>query len=119
VVESRCHSCEEAYGGDGAIDCRVWQWQGEEYTEAPPPLIIDAILREVYAGPPPAAPVAALGAEVPDNLRQFFAAKANQRRNQVGPVANCCSPAEQASCCDAAEKASCCGDAAAGGCGCR
>src|SRR5215216_5096641 len=45
--ESNCDSCGEACGCEGTIDCRVWVWQGEEHTEAPVPMIVDAMLREV------------------------------------------------------------------------
>ena len=111
--ESRCAECGEACGCDGAIDCRVWVWQGQEYAAAPPAMIVDAILGEVYAGP---ARVAAPGtaAEVSENLARYFAGRAQM----VADHAGCCSPAEQASCCEPEAKASCCGDAAAGGCGC-
>jgi Domain of unknown function (DUF2703) len=109
--ESSCAECGEACGCDGSIDCRVWVWQGQEYTQAPPAMIVDAILREVYSGvgaasaPVPGAP--------PDNLERFFAGK-----EQLA-AASCCSPTEQASCCEPSQKASCCGDAAPGSCGCK
>jgi hypothetical protein len=114
--ESNCDSCAEACGCDGTIDCRVWVWRGQEYTAAPVPMIVDAILREVYGGD--ARPVAAVApiAAVPDNLARFFAAKAPVPAVEA---ASCCAPAEQASCCEPSAKASCCGDASSGSCGCR
>lgn len=48
--ESSCAECGEACGCDGAIDCRVWVWRGQEYTVAPTAMIVDTILREVYGG---------------------------------------------------------------------
>jgi hypothetical protein len=48
--ESSCAECGEACGCDGAIDCRVWVWEGQEYTQAPPAMIVDALLRAVYGG---------------------------------------------------------------------
>ena len=111
--ESSCAECGEACGCDGAIDCRVWVWQGQEYTQAPPAMIVDAILRAIYAGAPRAVDVAPAAGAVPENLMRFFDGKAQQA------VANCCSADEQASCCEPAQKASCCGDSAAGGCGCQ
>jgi hypothetical protein len=114
--QSRCESCESC-SCNGTVDCRVWVWQGQEYTEAPTAMIVDAILKEIYGGlAPQAAPVAQV--EVPENLQRFFAGKAQLLNTQEAPAA-CCSASEQASCCAAEEKASCCGDTAAGGCGCR
>lgn len=112
--ESSCAECGEACGCDGAIDCRVWVWQDQEYTQAPPAMIVDAILREVYAGSQrPVDPAPAAG-DVPENLMRFFDGKAQQVA-----AASCCSAAEQASCCEPSQKSSCCGDASSDGCGCR
>jgi hypothetical protein len=112
--ESRCAECGEACGCDGAIDCRVWVWQGQEHTQAPPAMIVDAILREVYAGAPRAVDAAPAAGAVPKNLMRFFDGKTQQ-----AAAASCCSPTEQASCCEPSQKASCCGDTASGGCGCQ
>jgi hypothetical protein len=111
--ESSCAECGEACACDGGIDCRVWVWQGQEYTQAPPAMIVDAILREVYgAGERALAPVP--GA-LPENLERFFAGK-----TQLAAVeSSCCPPAEQAACCEPSQKASCCGDGLSGSCGCQ
>jgi hypothetical protein len=114
--QSRCESCESC-SCNGTVECRVWVWQGQEYTEAPQAMIVDAILQEVYGGLAPQA-VPAAQVEVPENLQRFFAGKAQVLSAQEAPAA-CCSASEQASCCEPEEKASCCGDTAAGGCGCR
>lgn len=112
--ESRCAECGESCGCDGAIDCRVWVWQGQEHTQAPPGMIVDAILREVYAGAPRAADAIPAGAEASENLMRFFDGKTRQ-----AAAAGCCSAAERASCCEPSQKASCCGDTVSGGCGCK
>jgi hypothetical protein len=114
--ESSCDSCAEACGCGGTIDCRVWVWQGDEHTVAPVPMIVDAMLREVYGGQARSAVAPAPLAAVPDNLARFFAAKAPA---PVAEEASCCVPAKQASCCETAAKASCCGDASSGSCGCQ
>ena len=111
--ESRCESEACACGGD-SIQCRVWVYRGEEYTEAPVPLIVDAILSAVYR--PEAPGVATPSMEVPENLRRFF------HDRQEPPAASCCDHREQDSCCAPSEKESCCGGssgAAAGSCGCQ
>lgn len=108
--ESRCESeaCACTAGGGDAIDCRVWVHQGKEYTEAPVPMIVEAILSEVYsaasAGLSPVAP-----APVPENLLRLFRA-----RETAAPA--CCDAKQQEACCAPAEKASCCGAHERGGC---
>ena len=114
--ESRCESCESC-SCNGTVECRVWVWQGQEYTEAPTAMIVDAILQEIY-GPRAHQAMPAAQVEVPENLKRFFAGKAQVLGAQEAPAA-CCSASEQASCCEPEAKASCCGDTAAGGCGCR
>jgi hypothetical protein len=112
--ESSCAECSETCGCDGAIECRVWVWQGQEYTQAPTAMIVDAILRELYSGVEQADRRLPATAELPENLLRFFAGKAQQVA-----AASCCSPAEQAACCTPEEKVSCCGDALSGDCGCQ
>ena len=112
--ESNCAECGEACACDGTIDCRVWVWQGQEHTEAPTAMIVDAILREVYGGAKRAvAPSADVA--VPENLARFFAGK----DRLVAAGADCCSPVEQTACCEPSEKASCCGNGDSGSCGCQ
>jgi len=116
--ESRCESEACACGsgnGPGRIQCRLWVHEGKEYTEAPAPMIVNAILSAVY-GPPSTAAAAAPARELPENLRHFFGGV------EQGAVSPCCDSREQESCCDSAQKEHCCGPAveeAPGGCGCR
>ena len=69
--ESKCESCGDLCGDH--VDCRVWLYQGKEYTSPPPAMIVDAILREVYGQ---AAATAGVSEPfvLPDNLRKFFRA---------------------------------------------
>ena len=46
VKESLCEDCGELCGD--TVDCRVWSYQGEEYTEPPREMIVNAILKEIY-----------------------------------------------------------------------
>jgi hypothetical protein len=112
--ESRCESCE-ACAGNVPVNCRVWVFQGQEYTEAPKAMIVDAILREVYSSASseerPVRP--SESREVPENLRRFFSGKAGMKHS------SCCPPAEQTDCCAASEKAACCGTSGSKGCGCK
>jgi hypothetical protein len=113
--ESRCASCE-ACACNGMVNCRVWVFQGREYLEAPKPMIVDAILREVYTGQPQSAPAAVLFTDVPENLKRFFSSKTQQKATEKSL---CCPPAEKVRCCEPSEQASCCGPADSGSCGCQ
>lgn len=48
VKESLCESCGDLCGDQ--VDCRVWVYQGKEYTVPPKAMIIEAILKAVYGG---------------------------------------------------------------------
>ena len=84
LKESLCEDCGELCGDN--VDCRVWIYNGIEYTVPPKELIVDAILKEVYGekqGEP--APEAY---QLPENLETYFTAKARkdgvQVRNEAG-----------------------------------
>ena len=126
ALELRESSCGSEACTDGCGDqiaCRVWMYHGQEYTEPPADLIIDAILHHVYGAPAGADP--AQQYEVPENLRRFFSGKSAQAQlagaaeptESVAP--GCCSAAEEATCCDASAKSDCCGADTGQGCGCR
>lgn len=114
--ESRCASCE-ACACNGAVNCRVWVFQGKEYNEAPKAMIIDAILREVY-GPMAAQESSVQSRDVPEDLRRFFKGKAAKAASAAAEESPCCPPAEQAVCCKASDKPACCGAPHTKSCGC-
>src|SRR5439155_13477789 len=68
-------ACTDGCGAD--IDCRVWTHDGEESTQAPVGLIIDAVRREIYE---PHAGTEVQAYKLPDNLRRFFANRAKASR---------------------------------------
>ncbi len=72
VKESLCESCGDLCGTD--VDCRVWVYQGKEYSVPPKALIIEAILRAIYGGSPN-APVRDEEYVLPQNLKKFFCCK--------------------------------------------
>jgi len=80
VKETLCESCGDLCGDE--VDCRVWVYQGREYTEPPKGMIIEAILREVYGGGSQTAGTVEPLKQLPDNLKKFFAAK--QRKKELG-----------------------------------
>ena len=118
LIESSCPECGELCDCDGGLGCRVWDYRGERHNEAPAGLIVEAILAEI--GRQGAAPSKETrseetpAAEVPKNLKRFFAGADASRA-----TLSCCSTEEQATCCDSAENASCCGDSSSSSCSCR
>jgi hypothetical protein len=113
--ESHCESCESC-ACQGTVNCRVWVFQGQEYPEAPKAMIIDAILREVYASQSASTPPAVPVEDVPENLKRFFSGK---RQQKTAEESLCCPPAEEAYCCEPSEKVSCCNTPGSATCGCK
>lgn len=114
--ESRCDACTTLSGSDEGTRCRVWYYQGEEFTEAPVGLVVEALLR-VLANQrsTETTPLAYEG--VPDNLRRFFASRA---AGQEGAPQRCCDHSEQATCYQPQAKSECGGPSAEeNSCGCR
>lgn len=46
VKENYCSSCSQLSGDE--TFCRVWNFQGEEFSTAPKSLIVEAVLKEIY-----------------------------------------------------------------------
>lgn len=69
--ESVCEDCGELCGD--TVDCRVWVYNGVEYTAPPKELIIDAILREVYNAGPGEPEHETY--QLPENLETYFMSK--------------------------------------------
>lgn len=114
LLESPCQSCTELCGCAGGTRCRVWRYRGEEYSEAPVGLILEAVLREVLASDDRPNDPPADHREVPDNLHRFF-----QNKAAVAGAPSCCPPAKRTTCCDANQKEGCCDDSEPTVCGCR
>jgi len=102
--ETPCDSCAGACACDGGVDCRVWVYGGKEYAEAPVPLIVDALLSEIYDSPSPDHPTSSRPFELSENLKHFFEAKMAKKAE-----GSCCATEERTSCCEPFEKSSCCG----------
>lgn len=117
--ESPCGSEACTDGCGESIACRVWVHGGQEHTEPPVPMILDAILREVYAGTVVTHEALAEPYELSQNLERFFAGKAAAEVADAPARSGCCPPEEQRSCCNPEDRAECCGSARGEGCGCR
>jgi O-phosphoseryl-tRNA(Cys) synthetase len=77
VKESLCESCGDLCGDD--VDCRVWVYQGNEYSVPPKAMIIEAILKEVYGGSHHIRPAAEPEYVIPENLRHFYSVMASKK----------------------------------------
>jgi hypothetical protein len=73
VKENHCATCSALAGT--STDCRVWVYQGQEYSAAPKAMVVEAILREVYGGSPAEPRKIARNEKVLENLTRFFDAK--------------------------------------------
>jgi hypothetical protein len=115
--ETPCDSCAEACACDGGVDCRVWVHEGKEHAEAPVPLIVNALLSEIYDSQSADRPASSHPFELSENLKYFFEAKAAKKAAE-----SCCAAEEKNSCCEPSEKSSCCGSVEQGTattCGCQ
>ena len=68
VKESLCESCGDLCGDD--VDCRLWMYNGQEYTVPPKAMITDAILKEVYGSKD--EKMEEQDYILPDNLKHFY-----------------------------------------------
>lgn len=68
VKESQCTECGDLCGD--SVDCRVWTYEGADFTEPPKEMVINAILKEVYGGSQAAEEEAEY--VIPENLARFF-----------------------------------------------
>ena len=114
LIESSCSECGELCGCGGGVDCRVWDYRGEQHTEAPIGIIVEAILAEIIGPASAARSEERRSSGMPENLKRFFDGVCAATN-----TSSCCSADEQATCCDQAQKAGCCGDSASSSCGCR
>ncbi|NCD09027.1 MAG: DUF2703 domain-containing protein [Negativicutes bacterium] len=67
--ETLCEDCGDLCGGD--TECRAWIYEGEEYSEPPKAMIIEAVMKEVFGNK--GEPTAKEPYVLPENLALFFA----------------------------------------------
>lgn len=93
VKESHCSSCS-SLANNTAIDCRVWTYNGEQFSAPPQGLIIDSILSTIYQTEKIEL-AKKKGYLLPDNLKQYF-------ENQDQLCANV-GAKEKTTCCDVSD----------------
>jgi hypothetical protein len=81
--ENQCDSCGDLCGD--SVDCRIWTWQGVDYTQPPKAMLVDAILKAVYGASATLVDTAP-PYELPENLRKFYAAM----KQKDTPESPCC-----------------------------
>lgn len=80
VKETLCESCGDLCGDD--VDCRVWVYEGIEYTIPPKAMIIEAILKAVYGGYT-GIPVVEQEYVLPENLKRFYEAVEKNKQGKL------------------------------------
>ena len=93
TAENHCESCTDLSGCDEGVDCRIWSYQGEEYTEAPVGFVVEVILRKVFGGPSDSEDDAIAFVGVPENLQRFFKSKSSVTGTQ-----SCCGDSTSKKC---------------------
>lgn len=83
-----CDSCGDLCGD--SVDCRVWVYNGEEYTIPPKALIVEGILRSVYGGEKTTCEETEY--KLSENLKKFYAAMNEKNKS-------CCSGSAGNKCC--------------------
>ena len=78
--ENYCATCSRVSGTE--TDCRVWLYQGREYSAPPKAMIIEAVLQEVYGGSRSEAAKIVLPESALENLARFFESKS--RKQHIG-----------------------------------
>lgn len=86
VKENLCESCGDLCGDE--VDCRVWVYEGKEYTVPPKAMIIEAILKEVYGGNTNKKEIQEYS--LPENLKRFYASLNNKNNNTKEGGSCCC-----------------------------
>jgi hypothetical protein len=79
--ENYCATCSQVSGTE--TDCRVWLYQGQEYSVPPKAMIVEAVLREVYGGHRADGAKIVRPENALENLRRFFESK---RRKELASV---------------------------------
>ncbi|MDW7672202.1 MAG: DUF2703 domain-containing protein [Bacillota bacterium] len=83
VKESLCESCGDLCGDE--VDCRVWVYQGREYTVPPKAMITEAILKEVYGNNEREKEEQEY--HMPENLKRFYE---TMKKKNGGISEGCC-----------------------------
>ncbi len=84
VAENNCGCCSDISGTD--VDCRVFEYNGENYEVPPKEMIAESILRAVFGQTENECSCGEY--ELPENLKEFF--KGKQSKSGCSCGGNCC-----------------------------
>ena len=84
VAENSCGCCSDISGTE--VDCRVFEYNGENFEVPPKEMLAEAILRTVFGQAE--ADCSGEDYELPENLRDFFDGKESKSSCSCGD--NCC-----------------------------
>jgi len=86
LVENECENCGDLAGC--SVDCRVFVYEGMEYTQPPTAAIVDGILRVLYGGKTQAEQTPY---ELPENLINYFKGRESMMKTMsIYEPAMCC-----------------------------
>ncbi|RKD88141.1 DUF2703 domain-containing protein [Halopiger aswanensis] len=70
--ESSCETCGDLCSAEAGINCRTWTYRGEQHAQAPPDLLLEALLRAALSPRDRARSAPREPYRVPENLQRFF-----------------------------------------------
>lgn len=70
ILLNSCAECGDLCGCEDGVDCRVWRFQGEEHTEPPVGLLVEAIMAAAVG-----AGTSERTGSVPETLPDYFGAQ--------------------------------------------
>jgi hypothetical protein len=79
VKENYCSSCSDISGTE--TFCRVWNFQGEQFSTVPKPLVVEAVLKEIYGAGVKETSNGTSADQIEkslDNLKRFFEGRSAQ-----------------------------------------
>ncbi|MEF8787366.1 MAG: DUF2703 domain-containing protein [Haloarculaceae archaeon] len=72
-LENTCESCGDLCACEGDVDCRLWQYRGEEHTTAPVGLLVEALVQAVApSGTQPGGSAESQTNQLSSNVQNFF-----------------------------------------------
>lgn len=86
--ESPCESCGDRCSAEAGIDCRTWTYRGEQHSQAPPELLLEALLQAALSPRDWARSAPRESYIVPENLQRFFADRSSDTAEER--IDSCC-----------------------------
>jgi hypothetical protein len=72
-IENTCESCGDLCECEGDVDCRLWQYRGEEYSTAPVGLLVESLVQAIAPdGMQPSESRESQAYQLSSNVRDFF-----------------------------------------------